>query len=259
MCWLSFFRLILSLSLMCRSINILRNVLVQSSHCIKQYLQNDKSSCHVTPFLLCWSLIKVDLSLLNKFLHSLVSLHKSLSVMASMLSTSNNIKCLLVGFAQNTGLVQNLNRIVEQIRPNSVFSHSILWHFVNIQSTNWPDSTLSSTMDVSTMLEELLGVWEILRTIEGSVVADFCWNLFKVSGIGILCHNLPQWFLSRNLPKIDNSQSFKGFHRCYFLCPWCSEILIRSRVTCTLFHPRIFYWLLTAIKGKRYWDFLLSA
>ena len=93
----------------------------------------------------------------------------------------------------------------------------------------------------------------------GAFVADFCWNLFKESGIGILCHNLPQWFLSRNLPKIDNSQSFKGFHRCYFLCPWCSEILIRSRATRTLFHPRIFYWLLTAIKDKRYWDFLLSS
>ena len=93
----------------------------------------------------------------------------------------------------------------------------------------------------------------------GAFVADFSWNIFKESGIGILCHNLPQWFLSRNLPKIDNSQSSKGFHRYYFLCPWCSEILIRSRVTYTQFHPRIFYWLLTAIKDKRYWDFLLSA
>ena len=168
---------------MCRSINILRNVLVLTSHCIKQYLQNDKSSCHFTPL---YALpIEVDLSLFKQ-IPPLVSLHKSLPIMASKLSNYNNRKCLLVWFAQNTGLKPNC------WTNNAKFR--ILWFsIVALCEHSEHKLTRFNFVKHNGCIDNAGGTIRGLGHIEdywglgcGAFVADSCWNLFKASGIGIV-------------------------------------------------------------------------
>ena len=117
---------------------------------------------------------------------------QSLLVMASKLSTSYNIKCLLVGlrkiqvwFRTETELLNKFCIPWFCIVALCEHSEHKLTRFNFVKHNGCIDNARGTIRG----LGHIGDYWGLGC---GAFVAEFCWNLFKESGIGILSHNLPQ-------------------------------------------------------------------